>query len=317
MISFKEFSNLHHAITLLGMSGIGKTVLSTKLRESENWFHYSADYRIGTRYLSEHIIDNVKFKIMQMKDQFVAELLMSDSIYINHNISTDNLKPVSTFLGMYGDAKKGGLDKQTFLNRQELYRQAELSSMNDIRHFIQKSWNIYRCKNFINDASGSLCEIISLKDPKDKILHELIDQTLILHIKADKKSEKKLVERAHASPKPLFYNPNFIGPILDSMPNDGRGISPISFARDRFPSLLTYRTPKYDRIGKNFGFTIYGKDLFHCKNKGHTIPDEANFLKNVYQILQVEVEKSKQASIKLDRYVQNCLQRRASREGHY
>ena len=139
MISFSEFRNLHHAITLLGMSGIGKTILSTELRSSDNWFHYSADYRIGTRYLSEHILDNVKFKIMQMDDPFVADLLMSDSIYINHNISVDNLSPVSTFLGMFGDPKLGGLDKDNFLARQDLYREAEIKSMHDVKHFIQKS----------------------------------------------------------------------------------------------------------------------------------------------------------------------------------
>ena len=184
MISFNEFRKLHHSITLLGMSGIGKTILSTRIRESGNWFHYSADYRIGTRYLSEQILDNVKFKIMQMKDPFVAELLMSDSIYINHNISVDNLRPVSTFLGMYGDSDLGGLTKDIFLARQELYRSAEISSMLDINHFIQKAWTIYRCPNFINDASGSLCEIIDPDDPKDVVLNELIGNTLILYVEA-------------------------------------------------------------------------------------------------------------------------------------
>ena len=37
------------AITLLGMSGIGKTTLANKLPKSK-WFHYSGDYRIGTKY---------------------------------------------------------------------------------------------------------------------------------------------------------------------------------------------------------------------------------------------------------------------------
>ena len=43
-------------VTLLGMSGVGKTYLSALLRES-NWFHFSGDYRIGTRYLDEYILD--------------------------------------------------------------------------------------------------------------------------------------------------------------------------------------------------------------------------------------------------------------------
>ena len=132
MGGFEAFRALPHAITLLGMSGVGKTVLSTSLRRSANWFHYSADYRIGTRYLAEHILDNIKFKIMSMADRFVADLLRSDSIYIEHNISVDNLEPVSTFLGMYGDPASGGLDKKTFLERQALYRDAEIQSMLDM-----------------------------------------------------------------------------------------------------------------------------------------------------------------------------------------
>jgi putative ribosome biogenesis GTPase RsgA len=37
-------------ITLLGMSGVGKTRLASKL-DSEQWYHFSGDYRIGTHYL--------------------------------------------------------------------------------------------------------------------------------------------------------------------------------------------------------------------------------------------------------------------------
>ena len=35
-------------VTLLGMSGVGKTHLSAMLRR-HHWYHYSGDYRIGTR----------------------------------------------------------------------------------------------------------------------------------------------------------------------------------------------------------------------------------------------------------------------------
>ncbi len=47
-------------VMLFGMSGLGKTYLSNILRDSGEWFHYSVDYRIGTRYMGEHIVDNFK-----------------------------------------------------------------------------------------------------------------------------------------------------------------------------------------------------------------------------------------------------------------
>ncbi|MEL7262186.1 MAG: ATPase, partial [Pseudomonadota bacterium] len=40
-------------VLVFGMSGLGKTHMSTTLRASGSWFHYSIDYRIGTRYMGE------------------------------------------------------------------------------------------------------------------------------------------------------------------------------------------------------------------------------------------------------------------------
>ena len=79
-----------HAVTIMGMSGVGKTTLAVMLQRS-GWFQYSVDYRIGTRYMDEHIVDN--FKRQAMKVPFLAELLKSDSIYIRSNITFDNLSP--------------------------------------------------------------------------------------------------------------------------------------------------------------------------------------------------------------------------------
>jgi hypothetical protein len=86
------------------------------LRESGGWFHYSIDYRIGTRYMGEHIVDN--FKREAMRNPFLRELLLSDSIYIASNITFDNLAPLSTYLGKPGDPAKGGLSFSEYLRRQ-------------------------------------------------------------------------------------------------------------------------------------------------------------------------------------------------------
>jgi hypothetical protein len=88
-------------VLLFGMSGLGKTYLSNMLREAGDWFHYSVDYRIGTRYMNEYIADN--FKREAMKVPLLRELLMTDSVYIASNITFDNLAPLSTYLGKPGD----------------------------------------------------------------------------------------------------------------------------------------------------------------------------------------------------------------------
>ena len=126
-------------ITLLAMSGAGKTTLANKLPKSK-WFHYSGDYRIGTRYLREPILDNIKRQAMSVP--FLRDLLLSDSIYISNKITVDNLAPVSTFLSKLGDPSKGGLPLEEFKHRQHLHHQAEIAAMNDVPEFIHKAEDI-------------------------------------------------------------------------------------------------------------------------------------------------------------------------------
>lgn len=307
MINLEAFRALPHAISLLGMSGVGKTTLSKALQEEANWYHYSADYRIGTRYLAEPILDNIKFKIMTMGDQFVADLLRSDSIFIAHNISVDNLEPVSTFLGMYGDPATGGLNKADFLERQELYRQAEVLSMQDVPHFIAKSWSIYACRNFINDASGSLCEIAEPKDPDDPVICPLIDTSLLLYIRGDADTEEALKERARSHPKPLFYNPLFIGPRLENQPDDGAGVDMIDFARPLFPELMEFRKPRYRDMAERFGVSVEAADLFG-PNANRT-PTADEFLEVLHGALAREVNDNTHGAETLERYLAACAKR--------
>ncbi len=128
------------AITLLGMSGVGKTRLANILRKN-HWFHYSCDYRIGTRYLDEAILDNIKLQAMQIP--FLQELLRSDSIHIANNLSIDNLKPLSSYLGKLGNPELGGIGLGEFKHRQALHHEAEIAAMNDVAKFIGKAYEIY------------------------------------------------------------------------------------------------------------------------------------------------------------------------------
>ena len=89
----QEFSTqTNKAITLLGMSGVGKTTIANRLPK-DSWFHYSGDYRIGTRYLEEPILDVIKRQAM--KDPMLWDLLRADEISIEHRITVNNLDPVS------------------------------------------------------------------------------------------------------------------------------------------------------------------------------------------------------------------------------
>jgi hypothetical protein len=243
----------HKAVTLLGMSGVGKTTLAYKLPASK-WFHYSGDYRIGTKYLAEPILDNIKRQAMQI--DFLRDLLRSDSIYIASNVSVHNLEPVSTFLGKIGNPKLGGLSVEEFKRRQRLHREAEIGAMRDVAEFIEKAQEIYGYDHFINDAGGSVAELDDAQT-----IRLLAQHTLIIYLKPDAALEKKLVERAISNPKPLYFQEPFLDAKLSEYLKM-KGISstdeiiPNEFVRWIFPALVEHRRPLYEGIADEYGYTI-------------------------------------------------------------
>jgi hypothetical protein len=263
------------SITLVGMSGVGKTHLSTRLRQ-HNWFHYSADYRIGTRSLGEPILDQIKSQAMQVP--FLRDLLRSDSIYIASNITVDNLRPVLGFLGKLGNPAHGGLDLAEFKRRQVMYHDAEVAAMKDVPEFIRKAHEIYGYRHFVNDAAGSLCE---LEDPD--VLRVLAGHTLILYIEASAKNERDLRRRAKEDPKPLLYREEFLDAELGVYLRERRlrkvsQVEPDDFVRWIFPRLYASRLPRYEAIAREFGYTIRSDALMDVQTEGE-------FLKRVERVL--------------------------------
>ena len=252
------------SITLLAMSGAGKTTLSNKLPK-DKWFHYSGDYRIGTKYLEEPILDNIKQQAMGVP--FLRELLKSDSIYICSNISVENLSPVSSFLGKIGNPAQGGLSLPEFKRRQALHHQAEISAMKDVPEFIHKAEAIYGYKHFINDAGGSVCE---LDNPG--VLEELARHTLIVYIKIPGSLEETIIERARKDPKPLYYRPEFVDEKLAEFMTERHYAStdeivPNDFVSWVFPQLFRSRVPRYEAIAKQYGYTVSADDTANINNE--------------------------------------------------
>jgi len=272
----KEFlARPHKAITLLGMSGVGKTTLAYSLPASK-WFHYSGDYRIGTKYLVEPILDNIKRQAMQV--DFLRDLLRSDSIYIASNITVHNLAPVASFLGKIGRADLGGLPVAEFIKRQRLHREAEIGAMRDVAQFIEKAQQIYGYEHFVNDAGGSICEL-----DDEETTNVLAEHTLILYLKPDEAMEQTLIERAATAPKPMYYKESFLIPQLDEyVSSNGLAnpdeIVPDEFARWVFPRLLEHRRPAYEAYADAHGYTIDAR-------KAEDVASEEDFLALVTSVL--------------------------------
>jgi len=255
-------------VTLVGMSGVGKSYLSAKLR-GDNWFHYSGDYRIGTRYLNEHIIDMIKEQAIKIP--FLKELLRNDWIYIKNNIRVNDLGPVLSFVGKLGNPELGGVEIGEFIERQAIYRQAEIDAMHDIPHFIEKAQKIYGYPHFVNDVGGSLCE---LDEPG--VMDILVENTLILYIQVTNAEQGQvLIERAVSDPKPLYYRADFLQQHLQLYFEEtgleyAAQIDPDEFARWVFPHLFHSRLPRYDEIA-SLGYTVTSEEI-------DGVRDDADFL---------------------------------------
>lgn len=255
----------HKKVTLVGMSGVGKSYLSSTLRNGRDWFHYSGDYRIGTRYLDEEILDMIKQQAMQVP--FLKELLRNDWIYIRNNIKVQDLGPVLSFVGKLGNPQLGGVELEDFIQRQALYRQAEIDTMLDVPDFIRKAQDIYGYPHFVNDVGGSLCE---LDEPG--VIELLAEHTLILYIQVTNEDEEnKLIQRAVSSPKPLYYRSEFLHDHLAVyLKLNGleyaAEMDPDEFARWVFPRLFHSRLPRYEDISKQ-GYTVTSEEVAQVKNE--------------------------------------------------
>lgn len=264
-LSAKQFlQSKHRAVTLLGMSGVGKTTAACKL-PTKSWYHYSGDYRIGTKYLDEHILDEVKRQAMAVP--YLKELLLSDSIYIRNNITIDHLQPISCFLGKIGNPKMGGLSVAEFKRRQALFRLAEVNAMNDVAEFMHKSRNIYGYPHFLNDAGGSIC---GLSD--QECWNALSASTVIFYLHASDEMENMLLKRARANAKPLFYESDFLDEHLQNYIeekglNNADEITPDEFLQWVFPALVNYRKPQYEAIADKFGYVIEAQKISELRDE--------------------------------------------------
>ena len=270
----EDFANApRRAVTVFGMAGVGKTRLAAILRKS-SCFHYSVDYRIGTRHMGEFIVDN--FKAEAMKVPFLRDLLRSDSIKIESNITFENLDPLSTYLGRPGDASKGGLPLDEYRRRQDQHRHAEIAALQEIGRFIERAHDLYGYDNFIADTGGSLIEVIDHNDPEDPVVKALTANTALLYIRGTEADAEKLVARFRHSPKPMYYQPPFLTrkwqefKAINKVERDS-DVDPDAFGAWGFEALLHDRLPRYQALADNFGYTVDGTDLA-------TVRDSADFI---------------------------------------
>jgi len=252
----------HKRVLLFGMSGLGKTHLANLLREQDHWFHYSIDYRIGTRYMGEFIADN--FKREAMKVPLLRELLMTDSVYIASNITFNNLAPLSTYLGKPGDPARGGVPFDEYLRRQAQHREAEISALLDTPRFAQRALDLYGYRNFVCDSGGSICEVVDPDNSADPVITTLAATMLLVWIKGSDAHRAELIRRFDRAPKPIYYQPDFLRLVWaeylgrENLTEDR--VDPDAFLRFAYARLLDHRQPRYAAMARR-GITVTADEV--------------------------------------------------------
>ena len=254
-------------VLVFGMSGLGKTHLANMLRAGAGWFHYSVDYRIGTRYMGELISDN--FKREAMKVPLLRELLMTDSVYIASNITFDNLAPLSTYLGKPGDPAKGGLPFAEYMARQAQHAEAEVASLLDTPRFIRRAEEIYGYPNFICDSGGSICEVVDPGDADDPVLTALSQAMLMIWIKGSDAHTAELVRRFDRAPKPMYYQPEFLHAAWEeygaTLSVSEETCDPDGFVRWTYARALAHRQPRYAAMA-GWGVTVTAEQVARVRD---------------------------------------------------
>ena len=247
-------------VLLFGMSGLGKTHLARMLRASGAWFHYSVDYRIGTRYMGELIADD--FKRHAMRVPYLRELLLSDSIWIGSNITFENLAPLANYLGKPGDPGRGGLPFEEYARRQAQHHAAEVAALLDTRRFIERARAIYGYPHFVCDTGGSICEVVDPDDPDDPVMGALAADHLLVWIEGSDAHADALAARFDRAPKPMCYRAEVLGPIWEhhvAEHGPEERVDPDRFVRHAYRLAIAERRPRYAAMAR-WGVTVSAEE---------------------------------------------------------
>lgn len=219
LLNRSQFLNLpRKAVTLMGMSGVGKSTLTDRL-VFRGWSYYGCDEQIGKRYLAE--------------------------------AAAQTTEGLAAFLGKLGDPGKGGLSLPEFRRRQQLYGEAEAASLLAAKQALQST-----SRDFVLDSTGSLCEVgdeallaslggltlfVYIKasaEEEEEILRRAEDFPKPLYFPPAFLEEQ--IAR-YVEEKDLFS-------IVEADPQE--------FSRWVFPKLFHARLPKYERLARFYGVTI-------------------------------------------------------------
>lgn len=217
-------------VTLLGMSGAGKTHFAQRLA-MWGWAHFSCDYEIGARYLAEHL---------------------------DGAVAVDDLSALSSFVGQVGDQALGGLSLDVFKARQQMYIDAEMDAL--------RNMPIVEGQRFVNDSTGSFCEILD----EDLIASVAAQSLLVYIETDEESHKEVIARAVEYPKPLYFPSAQFdvwLAAYCDEKQVAVDGIVPNDFSAWVFPRLFASRLPKYERLAEAYGVKVSAADLHACDSE--------------------------------------------------
>lgn len=215
-------------VTLMGMSGVGKSHFSKMLAEW-GWQRYSCDEEIGKVLLNDHSGDI----------SFLTELL-----------------------GKLGDPAKGGYALEDFKKRQKMYGDAEAAVTLAMGEAAAKA-----DQNFVYDSSGSLCELEDPAVMKhiDENSRVVYIRATPEHEKAV--LARALTSPKPIFYPPSRFDSWVKQYLHEQGLSSAEEMDPTAFFTWVFPILFKERLPKYEMMSQKYGISISSEDLMKVKNE--------------------------------------------------
>ncbi|MBO9452908.1 hypothetical protein J7426_21775 [Tropicibacter sp. R16_0] len=240
-------------ILLIGMSGIGKTLLSSYLNRSGAWRYVSIDAQIQGCYLREQILEVFINEVS--KGAMLSKLQELGVLSLDDELCKDSLAPLTSYLGMPGDPSKGGIEFTEYVKRQNFHRQAELTAVADLLSLSSQ-------RPVLADSSGSFCELFA---PGDPIFSALKDRFLIVSLRETDELVQRLIARYVENPKPIYYSPDLLseywGEYSANVGGRDRYVDPRKFALWSYQKMISVRRDKFAELARHSDISISAADL--------------------------------------------------------
>lgn len=240
---------------VVGMSGIGKSWLTSRIATEGRWRRISIDSEIQSRYLKEEI--NTTF-LSEIADRPMLSRLHSMAVLtINWETHADTLEPLSAWLGMPGDRSRGGLSFEEHMRRQKAHYTAERRALEDLL-LLRSDPD----QPLLVDTSGSFCEVLSVDD---ELFERLAERFKFVSLRETDALVALLISRFKKNPKPIFYPSELLVTFWSRYMNEKSlpetSVPPADFADWAYEKLIEKRREKYARIAGNVGIAINADQL--------------------------------------------------------